>query len=106
LIENINENDYVRFGPLNNDYLSADMSQINVPLRVIFGADDDFCVRADQQRFVDLAPTLDGEVEMEGKGHFYFGGANDADFKSALDSLLVNQGKRISKRNYSRDFRW
>lgn len=47
IIENIIEDDYVRFGPLNNWCPSAWFELINVPVRIIYGADDFFCVRAD-----------------------------------------------------------
>ena len=72
----------------------------------MFATGDMECPQADQQRFVDAIPTLDGVFTFDGKNHFFFGGANDADFKSELDKLLKNSGRDIKSRICNRRFRW
>ena len=108
LIQNINNQDYHRIDASTTP--SAVLSDIKgVPVRFMFATGDMVCPQADQQRFVDAAvattkrrPTF----TFEGRDHFFFAGANDAEFKSELDRMLRKEDKDITERACRRPFKW
>ena len=110
LLQHLNENvrlgDYRKYGYWSNDELSADLSQIEVPVSVMHGTKDTLCKRAHQQSYLDLIPNLESQIDIEGAGHQYFTGANGADFKAALDKMLTHSSEETPLEICERSFVW
>lgn len=82
----------MRYGYWSNDKPSAVLANIDVPINFMFGDQDTLCPRAAQQRFINQIPTVGQQVDFKDADHFFFSGANDAEFKTELDKLLTISG--------------
>ena len=68
--------------------------------------DDDVCFTDRTREIASRIPTNDGEITFA-SDHYYPAGANDAEFLTALRSLLQNSGEEMSDEVCSRNkFRW
>jgi len=94
-LDNIRLNDYRRYGYFSNDEPSADLTNIEVPMGVMYGGADTLCPRSSNQRFIDQIPTVEAEVELVDANHFYFTEVNDAEFKTEIDKLLTHSSEEI-----------
>lgn len=75
-------------------------------MSVMHGTNDSLCKREHQQRFIDLIPNVESQIDIEGAGHQFFPGANDIQFKAALDKMLTHSGEVTALEYCERSFAW
>merc|ERR1719362_383783 len=71
MMENSITKDYTKFDTIEDPQPSADLTEMNVPMRVMWGTNDTLCPQTNQQEFVERVQKLGRQFEFE-EDHFYF----------------------------------